>query len=187
MSMSRMRTALRSAAFLFVAVALPAQRPGMPPSARPMMEDCPMMSAMERSPAAALHNRDRLHLTAAQVTRLEALVGAMDSLHVRTMDSMKTVHQQLGTTATMTAFDESRVRSALDRMGRLHTEMGVAMLRAQYTMGSVLTAPQRDTLDALARRHQSMPGMAMGRPGECPMMMMMDPHPRMPMGAPRRP
>lgn len=95
------------------------------------------------------------------------------------------VHQQLSTLATMTTFDEPRVWSALDRMGRLHTQMGTEMLRAQYTVGTILTAPQRDTLEALVRRHASMPGMDQARPGECPMMMMMAPHPRAPMA--RRP
>lgn len=109
----------------------------------------------------------------------------MDSMHARAMDSMMVVHQQLSTLATMTTFDEPRVWSALDRMGRLHTQMGTEMLRAQYTVGTILTAPQRDTLEALVRRHASMPGMDQARPGECPMMMMMAPHPRAPMA--RRP
>lgn len=185
MHMPRMRTALRSAALLLVATTLPSQQPAprrMPPAS--MMEECPMMGAMERSPAAALHNRDRLHLSPAQVTRLEAMVRDMDGMHARAMDSMMVVHQQLATLATMTAFDEPRVRAALDRMGRLHTQMAVEMLRAQYTVGTILTAPQRDSLEALARRHGSMPGMGQARPGECPMMMMMGPHPRAPM-APR--
>ena len=183
MHMPRMRAALRSTALLLVATTLPAQQPApkrMPPAS--MMEQCPMMGAMERSPAVVLHNRDRLHLSPAQVTRLEAMVRDMDSMHARTMDSMMVVHQQLSTIATTTAFDEPRVRTALDRMGRLHTQMGVEMLRAQYTVGSILTAPQRDTLEALARRHASMPGMAKAQPGECPMMMMMGTHARAPMG-----
>jgi Spy/CpxP family protein refolding chaperone len=178
-----MRTTLRGAALLLAATTLSAQQPAprrMPPS--PTMERCPMMGAMERSPAAALHNRDRLHLTPAQVTRLEGMVRDMDSMHARAMDSMMVVHQQLSTIATMTSFDESWVRTALDRMGRLHTQMAVEMLRAQYTVGSILTAPQRDTLETLARRHASMPGMAQAQPGECPMMMMMGTHARAPMG-----
>ena len=183
MHITRMRTALRSVALLLVATTLPAQQPAprrMPPAS--MKGECPMMGAMERSPAAALHNRDRLHLTPVQVTRLEGMVRDMDNMHARAMDSMMVVHQQLSTIATMTTFDESWVRTALDRMGRLHTQMGVEMLRAQYTVGSLLTAPQRDTLEALARRHASMPGMAQARPGECPMMMMMGAHGRAPMG-----
>ena len=186
MHMPRMRTAWRSAALLLAATAtaMSAQQPAprrMPPA--PMMEACPMMGAMERSPAAALHNRDRLHLSPAQVTRLEGMVRDMDAMHARAMDSMKVVHQELNTIATTTAFDEPRVRTALDRMGRLHTQMAVEMLRAQYTVGSILTAPQRDSLESLVRRHASMPGMAQARPGECPMMMMMmGTHTRAPMG-----
>ncbi|HET7186671.1 MAG TPA: Spy/CpxP family protein refolding chaperone [Gemmatimonadaceae bacterium] len=183
MHMPRMRTALRSAALLLVATTLPSQQPAprrMPPAS--MRESCPMMGVMERSPSAVLHNRDRLHLSPAQVTRLEAMVRDMDAMHGRAMDSMMVVHQQLSTIATTTTFDEPRVRSALDRMGQLHTQMGVEMLRAQYTVGSILTAPQRDTLEALARRHASMPGMGQARPGECPMMMMMGTHARAPMG-----
>lgn len=184
MHMPRMRTALRSAALLLAATTLPAQQPApkrMPPASM-MMEPCPMMGAMARSPAAVLHNRDRLHLSPAQVTRLEGMVRDMDGMHARAMDSMKVIHAQIATIATMTSFDEPRVRTALDRMGRLHTQMGVEMLRAQYTVGSLLTAPQRDTLEALARRHASMPGMAKAPPGECPMMMMMGTHARAPMG-----
>lgn len=184
MHLPRMRTALRSAALLLVATTLPSQQPaprGMPSA--PMVEPCPMMGAMERGPAAALHNRDRLHLSATQVTTLEGMVRDMEGMHTRMMDSMKTFHQQLSAIATLTAFDEPRVRAALDRMGRLHTEMGIEMLRAQYSVGTTLTAPQRDTLETLVRRHASMPGMAQGRPGECPMMMMMmGTHPRAPMG-----
>ena len=127
MHIPRMRTALRSAALLLVAAALPAQQPAprrMPPS--PMMEQCPMMGAMERSPAAALHNRERLHLTPAQVTRLEGMVREMDSMHARAMDSMMVVHQQLSTIATMTSFDESWVRTALVHAhGRVHSLDGV--------------------------------------------------------------
>ena len=184
MHMPRMRTALRSAALLLAATALPAQQPAprrMPPPST--MEPCPMMGVMERSPSAVLHNRERLHLTPEQVTRFEGMVRDMDAMHARAMDSMKVIHAQLSTIATTTAFDEPRVRTALDRMGRLHTQMGVEMLRAQYTVGGLLTAPQRDTLEALVRRHASMPGMGKAAPGECPMMMMMmGPHPRAPMG-----
>lgn len=186
MHIPRIRAALRSAALLLVATTLPAQQPAprrMPPS--PMMAQCPMMGAMERSAAAVLQNRDRLHLAPAQVTHLEGMVREMDSMHARMMDSMMVVHQQLSTIATMTNFDEPRVRTALDRMGRLHTQMGIEMLRAQYTVGSILTAPQRDTLDALARRHVSMPGLD-ARPGECPMMMM-GAHARAPMAPRPRP
>lgn len=37
------------------------------------MQNCPMMAAMTEGPAAALHRRDALGLTDAQVTRLESI------------------------------------------------------------------------------------------------------------------
>ena len=69
-------------------------------------------------------------------------------------------------------------------MGRVHTEMGLAMLRASHETSAILTPAQRDSLAAIAKRQ-------MPKPGAMPMSGM--PMPGMPMhqmpgaGAPRKP
>jgi hypothetical protein len=46
-------------------------------------------------------------------------------------------------------------------MGRVHTEMGLAMLRASHEVSTILTPVQRDSLAAIAKRQMSMNGMPM--------------------------
>ncbi|HEX6534841.1 MAG TPA: Spy/CpxP family protein refolding chaperone [Gemmatimonadaceae bacterium] len=137
------------------------------------MSMCPMMRAMMRGPGAALHARDSLHLSATQATQLEALERRLQQRHSQAMDSMRVIHRQINAVADAPRLDESAARAAFDRMGRLHTEMGVAMLRAQHEVAGILTPEQRDALAALGRSHMQMTGMA--GPGgagsdECAMM-----------------
>lgn len=127
-----------------------------------MMSTCPMMSVMGRGPAAALRARDTLHLSAAQVTQLQALKRRQDEMHRQAMDSMRVIHRQLGALADAPRFDENATRAAFDRMGRVHTNMGVAMLRAQHEVAGVLTPAQRNSLAALGRSHMRTTGMMGG-------------------------
>jgi hypothetical protein len=55
--------------------------------------------------------------------------------------------------------DERAARTAFERMGRVHTEMGLAMLRASHDASAILTPVQRDSLAAIAKRQMPASGM----------------------------
>lgn len=131
-----------------------------------MMQDCPMMGAMQESPSAVLEQREELGLTAAQVTRLEALQKGRQQDPMQGMAQMQALHQEITDAADGNAFDEVAARAALDRMGNLHTEMGVAMLRTRHAVRQVLTPQQRETLSAQSSGMMGMGGMMQN----CPMM-----------------
>lgn len=139
------------------------------------MMSCPMMSAMMRGSAAALRARDTLRLSATQVGRLEVVQREIAQAHRRMMDSMRVLQPRIVAVTDASRFDERAARSLFDRMGHLHTEMAVSMLRAQHATAGILTPEQRDSLAALGRAHMGMAGMAgrgqagAGSPG-CPMM-----------------
>jgi Spy/CpxP family protein refolding chaperone len=137
------------------------------PAGMPMM-DCPMMSAMMHGPAAALRSGSALELTAGQRTQLDAVQRRLDAVRSPSMDSMRVLHAELMALSKQPKLDEGATRSAFDRMGRMHTEMGLAMLRASQNVSGILTSAQRDSLAAITRRqmpkHGTMPmgaGMAM--------------------------
>lgn len=159
-----------------------AGRPGGAMSMMGMMAGgCPMMSAMMRGPGAALHARDALHLSATQVQRLETAQRRVDQAQARAMDSMRVLHPRITALADARTFDERAVRAAFERMGRLHADVGVAMLRAQHDAADVLTPQQRDSLAALGRAQMGTMGPGAGGPpagGACAGMMdMMMPPP----------
>ncbi len=135
----------------------PGDRPARPMAGMPMM-DCPMMSAMTLGPAAALQSATALKLTPQQRTRLDAAKRQLDALSAPSMDSMRVIHTQLMGLAQQPALDERAARAAFARMGRVHTEMGLAMLRASHDVNGILTPVQRDSLAAIAKRHMSMSG-----------------------------
>ena len=137
------------------------RRPMSPMAGMPMM-DCPMMSAMTNGPAAALRAGSALKLSAEQRTKLEALQRQVNAASKPGMDSMQAIHAQMTALARQPNFDERAARAALDRMARVHTEMGVAMLRAAHDVSTILTPAQRDSLAAMAQRQ-------MPRAGEMPM------------------
>jgi Spy/CpxP family protein refolding chaperone len=142
------------------------------------MAGCPMMVAMMRGPGAALRGRDTLHLSSAQVQRLEAAQRQLDQALARMRDSMRVLHPRMAALVDAPRFDEGATRAAFERMGRLHTDMGVAMLRAQHETAAILTPRQRDLLTALGRARTARmkgPGadacsgmMEMERPGAGP-------------------
>lgn len=161
-----------------------AARP-MPMGGMPMME-CPMMSAMMHGPGAALQSGAALNLTAQQRTRLEALQRQVDAASKPSMDSMQAIHTQLIALGERPQLDESAARAALDRMGRVHTAMGLTMLRASHEVATILTPAQRDSLAAIAKRQMPKPGsMPMsGMPMSGMPMSGMPMHPTPPAGAP---
>ena len=130
----------------------------MRPMAGMPMTDCPMMTAMMHGPAAALQSATVLKLTPDQRTRLEAAQRPLDALSAPSMDSMRVIHAELMALAQKPAFDERAVRAAFDRMGRVHTGMGIAMLRASHDANAILTPVQRDSLAAIAKRQMPKAG-----------------------------
>lgn len=138
-------------------------RPMRPMAGMPMM-DCPMMmSAMMPGPAAALEAATALKLTPDQRTKLQAAKRQLDALSAPSMDSMRVIHTELMALAQQPTLDERAARAAFARMGRAHTDMGLAMLRASHDANGILTPVQRDSLAAIAKRHMSMSGaMPMG-------------------------
>lgn len=181
------RFTLAGACLVLAGTPLLAQRPAPSPD-RPMgpmagmpMMDCPMMSAMMMGPAAALQSATALKLTAEQRAALGAAKRQLDALSAPSMDSMQVIHTQLMALAKQPTLDESAARAAFDRMARVHTEMGLAMLRGAHDANAILTPAQRDSLAAIAKRQ-------MPRPGAMPMngmpMRGMPMHPMHPMPGP---
>ena len=155
-----------------------------------MMGDCPMMSAMMQGPDAALRRRTELGLTDAQVSRLEALRTNRQQAAAQAMERMAALHKELRAVTGGEQFDESAARGVFDRMGVLHTEMGLAMLRTRQEVRAVLTPEQRKALSERGGDMMGMMGMPhmmgqgmMGMMG-CPMMMTPPPTKN---GAPARP
>ena len=143
-----------------------------------MMDDCPMMAAARQGPRAALGQRKELALTDAQVTRLEKLAAREKEAQTKPVARMRALHKELGALTSRERLDSTAVRGVLERMGRLHADMGLAMLRAQHETGVVLTPDQRRTLAKGAKgtmgMHGDMEGGMMGTEGKdmqgCPMM-----------------
>ena len=136
-------------------------RPMHPMAGMPMM-DCPtMMSAMMPGPAAALHSANALKLTPDQRTKLEAAKRQIDALSAPSMDSMRVIHTQLMALAQQPTLDERAARAAFARMGRVHSDMGLAMLRASHDANQILTPAQRDSLAAIVKRDMSSGTMPM--------------------------
>lgn len=127
-----------------------------------MMQDCPMMQAMNESPAAALQHQKELGLSAAQVKQLQELKGSSHPSHMQMMQQMQALHQQIRQATSSDRFNEAAVRAAFDRMGALHTEMGVAMMRAQHQARQVLTPAQREKLSKMGGGMMGMHGMMQG-------------------------
>jgi len=148
-----------------------------------MMAGCPLMPAMMRGPAAALQLRDTLHLTPTQVQRLQTAQRQVEQAHARAMDSMRVITPRLTALVAAPTLDERAARTAFERMGRLHADVAVAMLRAQRDAAAVLTTAQRDSLAAIGRAHMAAmmgPGAAAAGGDPCAAMMQM--MQRMPMG-----
>lgn len=140
----------------------------------PMMKDCPMMQSTQQGPAAALQHKQELELTADQVQKLEALQKSAHPAHMQMMGQMQATHQEIAKAAEGERFDEAAARAALGRMGDMHTEMGVAMLRTQHQTGQTLNVEQRAKLQELGGGMQGMMGMGGMMGGmdmkDCPMM-----------------
>jgi len=165
----RTRTFLLAAAFLFAAGPLRAQQPQQHPdnaAGQPMMgkmdmsADCPMMSAMMLGPGAALKSTDALHLSSAQVSQLQGLKHTLDLEHAAAMDSMMALHRQIKAIVQAPQFDEQAARTAFDRMGALHADMGLAMARAQHHVAGILTPQQAQSLAAIGSKKMSASGMS---------------------------
>lgn len=137
-----------------------------------MMEDCPMMSGMRESPQAVLRQREALGLSADQIGRLEALQERTVQAREPMMEDMHSVHQQIRSATEGERFDEAAARAAFGRMGDLHTEMAVAMLRTRGEVRDLLTPEQRTEL-------REMGGGMMGMGGGMNMMEMMQDCPMM--------
>lgn len=131
-----------------------------------MMRDCPMMQAMQQGPAAALQHKQELGLTADQVQRLEALQSSAQPGHMQMMNQMQAIHQEIARATEGERFNEAAARAAFDRMGDMHAEMGVAMLRTQHQTRQILNAQQRAKLQEMGGGMQGMMGMMK----DCPMM-----------------
>lgn len=134
-----------------------------------MMKDCPMMKSMQQGPAAALQHKQELGLSADQVQRLEALQSSAQPGHMQMMNQMQAVHQQIAQATEGERFNEAAARAAFDRMGDMHTEMGVAMLRTRHQTRQILNAQQRAKLQEMGGGMMGMQGM-MGMMKDCPMM-----------------
>jgi Spy/CpxP family protein refolding chaperone len=120
-----------------------------------------MMSAMMPGPAAALQSATALKLTPDQRTKLEAAKRQLDALSAPSMDSMRVIHSELMALAQQPTLDERAARAAFARTGRVHSDMGLAMLRASHDVNQILTPAQRDSLAAIVKRDMSSGTMPM--------------------------
>jgi Spy/CpxP family protein refolding chaperone len=155
---------LASVFLVLTATPLPAQQPA-PSGHRPMrpmagmpMMGCAMMSAMMPGPAAALQSASALKLTQDQRTRLDAAKGRLDAQCAPSMDSMRAIHTELMALAQRPTLDEQAARAVSARMGRIHADMALAMLRASHDANAILTPVQRDSLAAMVKRQMPMSG-----------------------------
>ncbi|MGH2599766.1 MAG: Spy/CpxP family protein refolding chaperone [Dehalococcoidia bacterium] len=128
-----------------------------------MMDQCPMMRGQAESPGAILRYRDSLGLSDEQVGRLEGLRDGVQTGMRQGRTEMLAAHNALREVVGAERLDEAAARAALERMGRAHTDMALAMLRSRRDALALLTAAQREELDRVAG---SMMGMM-------PMMQMM--------------
>lgn len=149
-----------------------------------MMMDCPMMSAAMQGPGAALDRKKELALTDAQVGQLQALQARNNQAQSAAMEQTMALHKKMGDLSDSPQFDESAARIALDRMGTLHTEIGLAVLRAPYDVRALLTPVQRKAFTAGGTGMMGMHGMddmkgdgmmGMMNMANCPMMPAMGP------------
>ena len=134
-----------------------------------VMQDCPMMHGMAEGPDAALEHREELELSAEQVESLESIQERMAEGRRSAMERMAELHEEIRAVTEAERFDEAAARAAFDRMGDLHVDMGLAMVRSGHEVRSILTTQQREALADLARDDMSMRGM-MDMMMECPMM-----------------
>ncbi len=149
----------------FVAVrAISAQGHGGIMGMMPMMKDCPMMGGMMHGPEAVLRDKAELGLTDEQVQRLEVLQNSTPDRAAMTK-RMQEIHGRMSAAAGDAAFDEGAARAAMEEMARMHTEMGVFMLRTQHQVRQILTPEQREKLRELGRG-----GMMSGMMKNGPMM-----------------
>ena len=183
MRLIRMRLTFAGICLVLAGTPLVGQQPGpsapgpggrrmMPPMAGMPMMDCPMMM---NGPASALRAGSALGISAGQRAKLVALQRQLDVASKPGMDSMRVIHAQLSALALQPKLDEGAARTALDRAGRVHTELGLAMLRAAHDASALLTPAQRDSLAAITQRQ-----MARGEMPMCGMPM----HPMPGAGAP---
>ena len=135
------------------------------PMVTSMMENCPMMGAMARGPEAALRHQEELGLTNEQVQDLETLAERNGPARSAVMQQMRALHAEIDDASSGEIFDEAAVRRAFDRMGRIHGEMGVAMLRMGREVREILTPAQQETFGELAGQMNGMMGMMMNGMG----------------------
>lgn len=112
-----------------------------------MMDGCPMMQAMTGGPEALLGHREALRLSNDQVARLTELRDAAEAGMRDAMAQLTAARKALDDAADAGRLDEAAVRAALQRMGRAHADMAVAMLRARAEARAVLTPDQREKLE----------------------------------------
>ena len=148
---------------------------GMMAGMMSMMRSCPMMASMQQGPASALQHRQELGLTDDQVVALETLQDETEQVHMRSMERLHDLHQQIAGSGESSHFDEATVRAAFQQMGEVHTEMGVAMTRASHQTRQILTSEQHEALSDLSGGMMGMHGMMQGGMSgmsmeNCPMM-----------------
>lgn len=142
-----------------------------------MMQDCPMMHGMAEGPGAALEHRDALALSEEQVAELEAIEKRTAESRRAVMERMREIHREIHAATEGERFDEATARATFDRVGNLHTEMGLTVLRARHEARAILTAERREKLADLGAQGTGMHGMMggmhgmMGMMNDCPMMM----------------
>lgn len=124
-----------------------------------MMADCPMHSAMAESPRKVLEHRDDLGLSDEQVARLTVLEERADASRQAAMQRMRALHDDIEAASSRDRFDEGGLRAAFGRMGDMHAEMAIAMLRAARDAREILTPGQRETLAETGTDMMGMGGM----------------------------
>lgn len=96
-----------------------------------------------------LRQRDRLGLTADQITKLEAL-QATPQPQVNSADLLRARADLMD--ATRGDANPEKARAAMDRMAKLRTDVAVARLKARQEARNVLTPTQKAKVDAMAQR-----------------------------------
>ncbi|MCU0634652.1 MAG: Spy/CpxP family protein refolding chaperone [Gemmatimonadaceae bacterium] len=144
------RTLLLTALALGVASTLAAQ--GAPPTPR---RAGPPDDARRAMPMAGL--RERLGLTDAQLSQMEALRAAERARPSREPDMLRARADLMQ--AMQGEGDLAAARRAMEKMNSLRTEQALQRLESRQKMRAILTAEQRTTFDAMQGRRGGMRGL----------------------------
>lgn len=168
-----MKTTTLLAVLVAAAVPLAAQQPAPHPMAHgmpmhgemmPGMDSmmAPMMRVMAYAPQHLLQEKDTLHLTSEQVTRLTALGDSAAAAHNAAARQVQMHLGEMEQVLRGAALDTAAMKVHLGAAQRYMGDAMWAMVRAAAEARALLTDTQRAQVDAMAKRPMPMRSGGMG-------------------------